>query len=145
MKYKSVNLLLCFSLFTFISCSESGWGSPDALIGTVLGAGAGAGGAILLGVDDSNKVLTALGVGAGVGLVLGKMFNEYRLENDPDRLQHVIRKPAYKDSLQREKEIELLNKQIHDSGKWGRSETKPWKERYRGEDKNVPYLGGVGK
>ncbi|MCC6933384.1 MAG: hypothetical protein IT292_09045 [Deltaproteobacteria bacterium] len=57
---------------------------------------------------------------------------------------HVMREPAFPDNVTEKTEVDVLHRDIHDSTKWGQAETKPWNERYIGEESNLPYQGSVG-
>jgi hypothetical protein len=136
--------IICVAL-AFTGCAKSGWFSPEAVIGSIAGAGAGGGIAAAVGSKSSEAVLASAGAGAALGLVGGKLINEKRVDEDPEQQVHVIRRPAYSPNLSRQKEIDALGEQIHESGKWGRSETKHWNDRYEGERRDIPYDGGVGQ
>lgn len=41
-------------------------------------------------------------------------------------------------------EIELMRKDMADNSKWGRGEVKPWNERYKTDNSELPYLGPMG-
>lgn len=51
----------------------------------------------------------------------------------------VIRIPAKINSVQ--KEIDDIRDRTYDNTKYGRSETRPWNDRYLGNNPNYPYQG----
>lgn len=132
-------IVMCGS---FTGCT-SGFSSMEAIAGTILGGGLGAGGSYLLDKDDSEKMALAGVAGMGIGAVAGAIMYENKVDAEQKAEVRIIRKESATAGYAQQKEIDALHKNIHDSTKWGQGETKHWDERYLGKESNVPYQGDV--
>lgn len=112
-------------------------GGLGALIGGALGAGAGAALGDQRGEAEAGAVLGGV-VGAGLGLIAGAVIHEQGEE--AARKNEIIVRRAAPVSLE-QREIDALREEVYDSTSWGRGEVKPWNERYRGDNPNIPYQG----
>ncbi|MCB0344569.1 MAG: hypothetical protein KDD66_05615 [Bdellovibrionales bacterium] len=73
-------------------------------------------------------------------IVLSFMISLVACSSDaPPPQQPVNRIPRPADSTQ--KEIDQLRKEIEESTKYGRGETKDWEDRYLDHNPNTPYQG----
>lgn len=136
-----VSIILVVSFAS--ACAPGSFTSGSALGGTVLGAGLGAGaGAIANELDDkfiSSKVIgLGAGVGAGLGLLAGAAYYSDSLEEEEGT--QAVRKVVYWDTTTA-RQIDATYQQTLESTMDGRSETKPWTERYLEENPEEPYQG----
>lgn len=137
-----------FSLLALVlslsGCSPSSALSPEALFGgTALGVGGGIAGHYIgeeLGYTKDGEIAGAA-IGGALGLLAGGRIYEGRREAARDTLP-VERVPTYRDDGQ--VDIDAHAREVHDATKWGKGESKPWRERYMDYEDNLPYQGGVG-
>jgi hypothetical protein len=114
------------------ACSPRSLATVPAAIGGTVGAVAGAVIGKKVGGDEYDPTQAAMlggAVGSAAGLGVGAMVYESSVEKNKraaDKL--VLRKPYYADDFQRE--IDALRRAEQNASKFGRSETKPWNERY---------------
>ena len=135
----SVGVLLTLSLS---ACSASSIMTPFAAVGTLAGAGLGAvTGAVVAATDDSfdKNATIALGTGAGAatGVIVGAMMHERQQEIE--KIRPIVREPMYTDN-EVQREIDGLRQEMRDDSSYGRSEVKPWDDRYL-ENDSLPYQG----
>ena len=140
-------ILTLFLLTSFISCANTrDLLSGSATIGTLVGAGVGIVSGSIIGKEtgiDKNRAITQLGVGAAtLGLLVGAQASANK--RNIERKTFKVRAPeplSY--YLNGEAEIHQLNKDIHNSSKWGQMEVLPWEKRYIIEDEEVPFQGYI--
>lgn len=123
------------------ACSLSSLPTTDGLLGATAGAVVGGGiGNIIgdhLGKKTENTAIAA-GVGALSGLAIGGLIHDNRMEIAKEDAQ-VIREAELISS--RQKEIDEVRKSTEAKSSWGRSEVKPWQDRYQIETSEYPYQG----
>lgn len=112
-------------------------GAVASLITSGIGAGAGYAVGNEIGKKTENTLLGA-GIGAGLGLMAGGLLHEQNLKVAKARAI-VVREARMLDRNQ--KEIDNLRERIYESSSWGGNESRPWNERYWGEDPDYPYQG----
>ncbi len=109
--------------------------------GTAVGSAVGAAyGEFVDGGEDVGKA-TAIGAagGAALGFLAGGMMADENSEVVKQEAR-VIRKPAPGPSDE-QRQIDALRRYMEDRAILGGLETKPWNERYLGEEPESPYQG----
>lgn len=142
MSYKILlNAGISIALISSSACSLSGLSSWDGIAGATAGGAVGAGIGSIIGDHTGKKTEnTLLGAGVGVlsGVALGALINDNRMELAQEDAQ-VIREARQLDA--RQKELDDIRRAVNSDSSWGRSEVKPWQERYNTETSEIPYQG----
>ncbi len=138
---KIINFLLIISITSVSSCSLDSLTTSEAVLGGGAGALAGAGiGSIIgdrIGKKTENMAMIG-GIGAGTGILLGSLIHDNRAEANKEKAE-IIRRAG--EISQRQKQIDKLREQVQSDSSWGRSEVKPWSERYETEVSDYPFQG----
>lgn len=127
------------------SCSPTNAASQEGLIGALFGGGVGAGIGSYFGKEfghETENIAINSGIGAGLGLMAGALIHDINQESE--RKKAVIIRQA-KMIGENQTELDRLREEYSESTKWGRSEVRPWKERYWGDNPGEPYLGPAPK
>lgn len=141
MRLKSFVFLTCAMFLLLSGCSASSAFTQSGGVGALVGGAAGAGIGASIGDQYGETQFGALlggGIGAGLGLLTGAVIHEQNEEMA--RKEEIVVREAVGVSPE-QYEIEALRKEVNESSDWGRNETKPWEERYRGSNPNAPYQG----
>ncbi|MFN8388973.1 MAG: hypothetical protein U0136_01635 [Bdellovibrionota bacterium] len=137
------------SLFTLIisgalvlgGCSPSSLVSQEGALGTGFGFLGGTGAGYLIGQQIGKKTENMALVGAlggGLGALAGGMLHERNVAQSNAK-RAVVREARAIDENQRR--IDEMRERMSDASTWGRSEVKPWNERYLGDSYDSPYEG----
>ena len=140
---KGNSLILGFLLLSASACSMSSALTQEAIMGTAFGTAAGVGTGYLIGDEigkQTENMALAGGVGAGLGLLAGGLLHEHNVKEAEQR-SVLIREVKMIGENQRE--IDALRERLTESSTWGKGEVKPWKERYWGDNYNIPYEGRI--
>lgn len=135
-------LIFTFSPFLFSACYPEKLLTLDAGLGSALGAGAGV--AIgkeisdTMGDEDENMAIGGI-IGAGSGLLAGSLVNRARTEPSIEPRVVTVRTPM--PASPEQKLIDHTRTQMELNSQWGQQETKPWNERYAGDNYDLPYEG----
>ena len=136
-----VNAGLSIALALSSACSLSSIPTMDGLAGATAGAVVGGGIGSIIGDEVGKKTentLLGAGVGALSGMGIGSIIHGNRMELAKEDAQ-VIREAKQLDA--RQKEIDDIRRAVDSDSSWGRSEVKPWQERYNTEASDIPYQG----
>ena len=133
--------MLIISITLLSSCSLESLTTTEAILGGGAGALAGVGIGSLVGDEIGKKTENMAmigGIGAGTGILLGSLIHDNRAEASREKAE-IIRRAG--EISQRQKQIDKLREQVQSDSSWGRSEVKPWSERYETEVSDYPFQG----
>jgi hypothetical protein len=119
--------------------------STEGAITSSLGLLGGTGAGYLIGQRVGKKtenMALAGAIGGGMGLMAGGLLHEHNMKVVEARRARVREARALD---RNQSEIDELRERMYDDSSWGRSEVKPWNQRYWDESYDEPYEGPVGR
>ena len=142
-KIKNSRLILAACLIFMSGCSLGSAFTSEGALGGAIGAAGGTGVGYLIGEQigkSTENMLLGGAVGGGLGMLAGGMLHERNVKEVRTR-QVLVREMRLVDQNQRQ--IDALREKLRDADTWGRSEVRPWNERYWGESYDTPYEGVI--